>query len=313
MKKISFVIPCYRSGATIGGVVDEIEGKLREREDYTYEVILVNDASPDDLQERLDALCKEQENLVVIELAKNANRPGAVMAGLSQAEGDVAVVLDDDGQCPMPRLWDLLAPIEAGEADVTMAKYPERKQSAFKDVATWVNRRMTEIALKKPRGLEFTNFMAMKRSVAEQIARYENPYPYLTGLLLRTTRHFVNVPMEQRERQAGGTTFTFRKMLALWVNGLTAFSILPLRFATWCGVLSALAGFATGLWVVARKLWCGDGIQAGYSSTVALQLFIGGMILFCLGIIGEYVGRIYMCINKSPQYVIRSVKRSDGR
>lgn len=306
--KISFVIPCYKSGLTIGPVVDEILATVALRPETVPEIILVNDSSPDDLASTLRHLLDTRPSCVVVELARNFNRPGAVMAGFAHVSGDVVVIMDDDGQCPMPCLWDLLAPLEGG-ADVAIAKYPERKQSAFKDCATWLNRKMTELALGRPPDLEFTNFMAMKRSIADEIARYENPYPYFTGLLLRTTRHIRNVPMEERERQAGTTTFTFRKMVALWVNGLTAFSILPLRFASFCGLASAACGFAYGIFAVVRKLLGAD-IQAGYSSTIALILFLGGMVLFSLGVIGEYVGRIYMCINRSPQYVVRSVTKS---
>lgn len=306
--KISFVIPCYKSGLTIGPVVDEILATVALRPGTIPEIILVNDSSPDDLSSTLRHILDTRPSCVVVELARNFNRPGAVMAGLAHVSGDAVVVMDDDGQCPMPCLWDLIDALEGG-ADVAIAKYPERKQSAFKDCATWLNRKMTELALGRPRDLEFTNFMAMKRLIANEIARYENPYPYFTGLLLRTTRHIRNVPMEERERQAGTTTFTFRKMVALWVNGLTAFSILPLRFASFCGLASAACGFAYGIFAVVRKLLGAD-IQAGYSSTIALILFLGGMVLFSLGVIGEYVGRIYMCINRSPQYVVRSVTKS---
>ena len=311
MKKISFVIPCYKSGETIVPVVDEILRKVTEKPGITPEILLVNDASPDDLADTLLRLCENRPACTMVELAKNANRPGAVMAGLARMTGDVAVIMDDDGQCPMECLWELLVPLE-GDADVSIAKYPERKQSRFKDCATWLNRKMTEIALQKPAELEFTNFMALKKTVVDELVRYDNPYPYLTGLLLRTTKHIVNVPMEQRERQAGVTTFTFRKMVALWVNGLTAFSILPLRVASFCGVASAILGFLLGLYTVIHKLVAPD-VQAGYSSTVALLLFIGGLILLSLGIIGEYIGRIYMCINRSPQYVVRRVEKSRGR
>lgn len=306
--KISFVIPCYKSGLTIGPVVDEILATVALRPETVPEIILVNDSSPDDLASILRHILDTRPSCVVVELARNFNRPGAVMAGLAHVSGEAVVVMDDDGQCPMPCLWDLIDALEDG-ADVAIAKYPERKQSAFKDCATWLNRKMTELALGRPRDLEFTNFMAMKRSIADEVARYENPYPYFTGLLLRTTRHIRNVPMEERERQAGTTTFTFRKMVALWVNGLTAFSILPLRFASFCGLASAACGFTYGIFAVVRKLLGAD-IQAGYSSTIALILFLGGMVLFSLGVIGEYVGRIYMCINRSPQYVVRSVTKS---
>ena len=303
MSKISFVIPCYGSENTIEAVCNEIAAKVAERTDYDYEIVAVNDCSPDGVLSVLHHLHDRNAKCKIVNLARNMNRPGAVMAGLNCASGDIVIVMDDDGQCPMDKLWDLLAPLDDG-FDVSMAKYPERKQSLFKDFGTWVNKKMTEIVLKRPADLEFTNFMAIKKYIIAELIKYHNPYPYMTGLLLRTTKYITNVPMEERDRFSGTTTFTFGKMLSLWINGLTAFSVLPLRIATFLGFIVSSIGFIFGIFVLIRKFIRPD-IAAGYSSTIISIFILQGIVLLILGMIGEYLGRIYICLNNSPQYVIK--------
>ncbi len=303
METISFVLPCYGSEKTLGAVVEEIKAVVGQKREYDYEIIAVNDCSPDGVWELIKRLAADDSRIKGIDFAKNRNRPGAVMAGLANSCGEYCVVMDDDGQCPMPELWKLMQPLLEGY-DVSIASYPERKQSRFKNFGTAVNKLMSEFIIGRPRDLQFTNFMVMKRFVADKITEYKNPYPYLTGLLLRTTQHIANVPMEQRERIDGSTTFTFKKMVALWMNGFTAFSVKPLRVADIVGAVSAVIGFIYAIVTIVRKLVNPD-ITVGYSSSMAVMLIIGGIIMVLLGIIGEYIGRIYMCINDSPQYVIR--------
>jgi undecaprenyl-phosphate 4-deoxy-4-formamido-L-arabinose transferase len=300
---ISFIIPCYGSEKTIEFVVTELIAKMSEKPDIDYEIIAVNDCSPDAVWSVLNHLSEQHDCLKLIDLAKNMNRPGAVMAGLRMSSGDIAVIMDDDGQCPVSELWQLLEPLQH-DFDVSMAKYPQRKQTWFKSFGTWVNRKMTEFIIKKPKNLEFTNFMAIKRYVVDEMIRYDNPYPYLTGLLLRTTKHITNVEMEQRSRYTGASSFTFLKMFSLWSNGLTAFSVRPLRVASVLGFFFAMAGFLYGIWKIILKL-LHPSIPVGYSSIVVFILIIGGIIMMMLGLIGEYIGRIYISLNHSPQYVIR--------
>lgn len=303
MKKISFVIPCYGSEKTIEAVVDEIRNTISKRSEFDYEIVTVNDCSPDNVYGVLKTLARSNSKIKVINLAKNMNRPGAVMAGLNNISGDYVVIMDDDGQCPMDHFWDLFKPIEEGH-DVSIAKYPKRKQSLFKNFGTFVNKKMTEFILKRPKDMEFTNFMLLKSYIVKEIIKYDNPYPYYTGLILRTTSDIINVEMEQRERFAGDSTFTFFKMLGMWINGLTAFSIKPLRISSLIGSICAVAGFIFGIITIIRKIMSTN-ISVGWSSTISIMLFIGGLIMLMLGMIGEYLGRIYISLNKSPQYVIK--------
>ena len=196
-KKISFVIPCYGSEKTIEYVIHEIEKTMDLRKEYVYEVVAVNDSSPDKVWDVLSGIAEKDKNVKLINLSKNMNRPGAVMAGLNNASGDYVCVMDDDGQCPMDRFFDLLKPLEEGY-DVSLADYPERKQSAFKNFGTFMNKKMTEYMLDRPKDLQFTNFMIMKSYIVKEICKYKNPYPYMTGLVLRTTRNICCVTMEER-------------------------------------------------------------------------------------------------------------------
>ena len=304
IKKLSFIIPCYGSEKTVGIVIKEIDEVVNKNDKYDYEIVAVNDHSPDNVWNVLKEIAEKNSKVKLINLAKNMNRPGALMAGMSKVTGDYIILMDDDGQCPMENLWDLIKPLEAGH-DVSIAKYPTYKQSKFKSFGTIVNRIMTEIIMEKPKDLSFTNFSAMKRYIVEEIIKYKNPYPYMTGLLLRTTSDIVNVEMEERERITGNTNFTFKKMLNLWINGFTAFSIKPLRISTVIGVITAAIGFIYGLYIIIHKLFVHSAVLQGYSSMMAVLLFIGGIIMMMLGMIGEYIGRIYISINNSPQYVIK--------
>lgn len=307
--KLSFVIPCYYSELTIKDVIAEIHEKMREKSEMEYEIITVNDCSPDNVLNVLKQLAEKDKSIKVIDLAKNGGKHAAVMAGYKYACGDIIINLDDDGQCPMGSLWELMEPLYNGY-DISFAKYYEKKQSGFKNFGSSVNSLMASCLIGKPKGLYMENFSAMKSFVVKEMLKYDKPYPYLGGLMLRTTSKICNVNMEERDRIAGEGHYTFGKSLKLWLNGFTAFSIKPLRLSTVLGAICALAGFIFGLVVVIRKILNPD-VPMGYSSTMAVILFIGGMIMVMLGMIGEYIGRIYICINNSPQYVIREIINID--
>ena len=303
---ISFVIPCYRSEATIKLVIDEIIEVVAQRPVYDYEIICVNDCSSDSVYTVLEDLAKNNQKIKIVNFAKNMGKHAAVLAGYAYASGEYVVNLDDDFQCPTIELWKLLDPLIYDGYDYTTAKYPEKKQAAWKNLGSNVNVMMSEALLGKPKNLRFENFTAMKRFVMNEMARYDNPYPYLEGLVLRTTRNIKAIEMEERERADSNTTgYTLVKSISLWINGFTAFSVKPLRFSAFAGFFTALAGFITGLIMVVRKI-INPEIVMGYTSLAVIMLFLGGMILMCLGLVGEYVGRIYICLNKAPQYVVKN-------
>ena len=230
-KLVSFVIPCYRSAETIGKVVAEIDEAMKKLSAYTYEIVLVNDSSPDDTFEVIRGLCAQRGDICGINLARNFGQHAALMAGFRQTRGDVVVCLDDDGPTPADEVGRLLAQIEQG-SDVVYAKYTHKQHSGFRNFGSKINELMTRVMLGKPKELYLSSYFAAKRFVIDEIMRYTNPYPYVIGLVLRTTKKIVNVEVVHREREVGASGYTLGKLLGLWFNGFTAFSIKPLRIAT---------------------------------------------------------------------------------
>jgi len=300
--KISFVIPCYRSEKTLSDVVDEIKTTMATI-GHEFEIILVNDCSPDKTFELIKKLAEENDNILGIDLAKNFGQHCALMAGMRHSSGDVVVCLDDDGQTPANEVGKLLDKLEEGY-DVCYASYGKKQHSGFRNFGSKVNELMTRIMLGKPKELKVSSYFAAKRFIVEDMLRYEQSYAYVIGLVLRATKNVANVEVNHRARSVGESGYTLAKLFSLWFNGFTAFSIKPLRIATGIGSLCAFSGFVYGIYTVIKKLILVD-VQAGFSALMSVLVFIGGMIMLMLGLIGEYIGRIYICMNNSPQYVIR--------
>lgn len=312
MKLLSFVIPCYRSENTIKKVVEEIKNVVSQRAEYDYEIIAVNDCSPDGVYSVLERLALEDYKVKVINFAKNMGKHAAVMAGYAVAKGRYIVNLDDDFQSPTYELWRIIEPLEKDECDVTTARYAEKKEAWYKRIGSNVNLKMTEILLDKPKNLRMENFSAMKKFVADEMIKYKNPYPYLEGLTYRVTKRVKEIPMEQRERADNNASgFTLGKSISLLINGLTAFSVKPLRVASFFGIIFSIMGFLFGVYTIVRKLLVPD-TMVGYSSLMAMFVFSTGLIMLMLGVIGEYIGRIYICLNASPQYVIKETINIDN-
>ncbi len=305
MKFISFVIPCYRSELTLEKVVVEIEETMIPLKEYTFEIIMVNDASPDQTFLVIQKICANNKRNKGINFTKNFGQHAALMAGLRLAKGDIVVCLDDDGQTPANEVPKLLERLEAG-SDVVYAQYMHKKHSIFRNFGSKVNEKMTRIMLGKPKELYISSYFAAKRFIVDDMIRYENSYPYVIGLVLRATKNISNVEVKHREREVGNSGYTVRKLLSLWFNGFTAFSVKPLRIATGIGALSACLGFIYGIFTVIKRLIVPT-IPAGYSATMSVLLFIGGMLMLMLGLVGEYVGRIYISMNSAPQYVIKEM------
>lgn len=311
-EKISFVIPCYNSTNTIDAVVQEIKKVMRsDMSRYDYEIVLVNDGSPDGTT--YDAILKvvgKEKYIKGINLARNFGQPSAVMAALNHTVGDYVVCGDDDGQTPFDELPKLFEKIEEGY-DLVEAKYAVReKRSLFRQLGTFMNEGMATWLIAKPKGLELTTYWAVKRFVVDQMIEYPNSYPYLGGLMLRATQNACNVDVTHRERLSGSSGYSLTKMIELWLNGFTSFSVKPLRLMSMIGVLVAAIGFIYGIVIIVSKIM-DPRVSAGYSSIMSVNLFMFGVLFFFIGLIGEYVGRIYISLNKAPQFVVKDYKESE--
>lgn len=308
MEKVSYIIPCYRSAKTIENVINEINNTMKSTEMqslYQYEIILVNDCSPDNTFEVLEALCEKYDNITAIDFARNFGQHSALMAGLRQSEGDIVICLDDDGQTPADEAPKLLKALDDG-ADVVYARYGNKKHSLFRNFGSYVNEEMARFMLDKPKELYISSYFATKRYIVDDMIKYENSYPYVIGLVLRATKNIVNIDVTHRAREVGNSGYTLKKLLGLWMNGFTSFSVKPLRIATVIGCLSAIVGFVYGIVIIIQHFVLPDR-QLGFASLMSCLVFFGGMIMIMLGLIGEYVGRMYISMNNSPQYVIKKI------
>ena len=308
MNKISFVIPCYNSSKTIESVVNEIVTTVNKRDDE-YEIILVNDCSTDDVWNVIKKLRKDNRRIKGICFAKNFGQHSALMAGYNKASGDIVVSLDDVGQTPADEAYSLIDKLNEGY-DVVYASYDHKQHSSARNLGTKLNNMMCEKLLGKPKGLTITSYFVAKRFVIDEIKKYSNSYAYVPGLVLRTTNSIASVPVNHRAREEGKSGYSFTKLIALWMNGFTAFSVKPLRISTFIGMMTAVIGFIYCIFILVNKI-INPKVPIGWTSTIGVMLLIGGMILFVLGMIGEYLGRAYISLNNSPQYVIKEETDAD--
>jgi glycosyltransferase involved in cell wall biosynthesis len=306
---LSFVIPLYRSAETIGAVVQAIEKLTIEG---GHEIVLVNDGSPDATAEVCRRLVKAAKvPIVYVEHARNYGEHNAVLTGWRHARGAHIVNLDDDGQNPpveAVRLWNHAK--ETG-LDVVFGHYAVKQHSAWRNFGSWFTNRMTDWALDKPPGFYLSSFRCVSAFVTKQVVGYAGPYPYVDGLLLQVTQRIGSMEVRHEERKAGESTYTFRRLVRLWMSAWVNFSVLPLRMATVLGLLVAFTGVAA-LGIVAW-LWMADvGPETGWGWLMAGLLIFSGTQLVMLGLIGEYIGRMFLTVNQRPQSVVREVVKTDG-
>lgn len=299
---ISVIIPCYRSEKTLENVVNEIKTEIKKRKENDYQIILVNDCSPDNTFSVISKLA-EDEKIVGIDLARNYGQNRARMAALPYIKGDVAVCMDDDGQHPANEVYKLVDKISEGY-DLVYGRFKEQKQTLFRRWASNLNTRLLEIIGSKQKGIYNSPFLAWSRFSIENLKKYRSPFPSAGAYLMRITNRVVNVEVEQRQRLSGSSGYTLRKLLNLWLTEFTNFSLVPLRIASVLGIGTSGLGILCGIIIIIRKI-INSNIQVGYTSLMAVLLFVGGIIMLMLGLIGEYIGKIYMTLSCLPQYIVR--------
>lgn len=305
MITVSVAIPCYKSALTIPTVVDDIRAAIAQRENFDYQIILVNDSPDDNTFDIITGLCQDDPKIIGINLSRNFGQTTAKMAALPYVTGDVLVYMDDDGQHPANQIYRLVDKVLEGN-DLVYARFPRKKHSLFKRFTSWLNSKVLELNGSKPRGIVLSSYCAMSMVAVQALKKYKSPFPSIGGYLSHVTFRYENVDMEHHDRLAGHSNYTLKKMMQLWLTGFTNFSTVPLRFSAVLGGVLAVFGFLTAVFMVVRKLINPD-IAAGYTSSIAVQFFIGGVIMMILGLCGEYIGRIYMTVSNMPQYAVREV------
>lgn len=301
-KSLSIIIPVYRGESTIGPLVDCLFQELGQ---LLVQVVLVNDDSPDGS----DVVCKELASrfgprLNYLRLGRNFGEHNAVMAGLCRATGDYVVIMDDDFQNPPSEAVKLLNYAVEHDCDVIYSYYDTKRHHPLRNLGSRFNNLVATILLKKPYGLYLSSFKCINRWAVQEVLKYNGPYPYLDGLLLRSTSRIGQVQVRHEVRREGRSSYTLRKLISLWLRVFLNFSVVPLRVCTVLGFVFSLLGLALGLEVVWEHFANPDA-PVGWASVTVSVLIFSGVQLVMLGLIGEYLGRLYLTINGTPQYTIR--------
>jgi len=305
---LSIVVPLYNSALTLPALFQElcaleINGGL--------ELILVNDGSRDETEAiglKLTRECRIPATF--LSLSRNFGEHNAVLAGLRASSGDFVINLDDDLQNPPSEAVKLLAVAEAEDRDVVYAIYERKEHAWWRNAGSALTNLIADFVVEKPRKLYLSSFRCISRLVADEVAKSRTPYPYIDGLIFQVTQNVGTARVRHVEREQGRSGYTIRKLARLWLSMLVNFSILPLRLMTFAGMITSALGFLAVIEVVLEHLLRQN--PTGWTSLMAAMLLLSGTQLLLLGIMGEYVGRIYLGISEKPQSVVRSTFKSSG-
>jgi undecaprenyl-phosphate 4-deoxy-4-formamido-L-arabinose transferase len=300
---LSILIPVYNSEKTIYKLVEGLIDNLGSL--FRLEILLVNDNSIDRSEEVCISLFEKYKKIVKFySLSKNVGEHNAVMAGLNRATGDYVVIMDDDFQNPIREVTKLVNTAFDGDYDVVYSYYAKKRHNAFRNLGSWLNDKAANIMLGKPRGLYLSSFKVLNKYLVNEIIKYLAPFPYIDGLILQNTDKIGRVEVEHSVRREGHSGYTLRKLVSLWLNMFTNFSILPLRISVFLGLIFAFIGLVLGVYTAIEKFLDPD-VPVGFASLLVTISIFGGIQLIMLGMVGEYIGRIFLSLNKKPQYTMR--------
>jgi undecaprenyl-phosphate 4-deoxy-4-formamido-L-arabinose transferase len=304
--EISVVIPVYNSEQCLEDLSCEISAALK---DVVYELILVNDKSRDKSWEKIVAITQNNHRVTGLNLRKNSGQDNAIMAGLSQCRGEYIVIMDDDLQHSPADIAKLHQKIKEG-FDVCYGFFSDKKQTVWKNLGSKVNGYVAEIFLKKPEGLYLSPFKILSRGIVDAIINYKGPFPYVDGIILSITSNIAQVELKHHRRRAGSGNYNFVRSVSVFLKHVTGYSLYPLRLATIIGILSAGLSFSLGLYFLI-DYFTNQAHVEGWITLVLLIVFFNGLMLMCIGLIGEYVGRIYLTVTARPQFAIDKIVSSE--
>lgn len=300
MKEISVVIPVYKSEKCIPELTKQISDALK---DFDWELILVNDCSPDNSWTEIKKVAAENNNITGINLRKNGGQDLAILAGLNHAKGKWIVIMDDDLQHSPYDIPKLYAQAQKG-FDVVYADFKQKKQKLWKNLGSWLNGKVSEITLGKPKGIYLSPFKIISGSVVKEMCKLNNLFPYIDGLIFQVTKNITQINIEHHKREYGKSNFTLVKSMQVFFRMMFGFSTFPLNFATYIGFFSSSMGFLLAIYFLVKFL-LGLEPLTGWTSLIMVILILGGLILLALGIIGKYIGQMYLTINNSPKYIVK--------
>jgi polyisoprenyl-phosphate glycosyltransferase len=302
MNEISIIIPIYNSQENILELGRQIFEALP---DVNFNIVFVNDGSTDDSWKVVSELCGSKDNIIGINLRKNSGQDNAIMAGLSQADGNYIVIMDDDLQHSPYDIKKLHEKCQEG-FDVCFAFFPRKKQKFWKNAGSWLNGKIAVILLEKPRHIYLSPFLVIRKEIVKEILKYKGPYPYLQGLLFQITDNVTQIPVEHHKRGNGKGHFNIIRSMGVFFKHMTSFSVVPLRLSTAIGFTVAFIGFLLSIYYTISFFILRNVVE-GWTTLILTILVLGGLVLMSIGLIGEYLGRSYLSINEKPQYSIKEV------
>ncbi len=307
--ELSLVIPVYNGSRTIGPLVEQTAKIFGST---SFEIVLVNDGSADDSETVCAQLAERfPQTVTFVHLSRNFGEHSAVLAGFTQARGRYVAVLDDDGQNPPEEVIRMLDELKRKNYDVVYGHYIEKKHSWFRNLGSRFNDRIATLMLHKPKDLYLSSFKVMNRFLVNEIIKYRGPYPYTDGLIYRVTRNIGQIPVEHRASQSGPSRYTLRRLVRLWLNMFLNFSIQPLRISVYVGLFASCLSIVALVAILIDKLWITKNVTLGIPTVLGSIVFFAGIQLMILGLVGEYLGRLYLDHTGTPQYVVRYVRRAN--
>src|SRR4051794_28015813 len=304
---LSIVVPVYRGAATIGRLVDALSDLLPAG---ALEVVLVNDGSPDNSADVCrDLLTTARIPLTYIEHARNYGEHNAVMTGLRHVRGDFVITMDDDLQNPPEDVVKLYDHARNGGWDVVYTRYAIKQHAGWRNLGSRFANAVADRLLDKPRGLYLSSFRCMSALVVQTLTRYSGPYPYVDGLVMQVTQRIDSIEVRHLPRLEGRSNYTLVRLVRLWLNLATSFSLAPLRLAIYAGIVMALLGMIGAVATIVEALFLRD-TPSGWASTMTVILLVSGVQSMILGVLGEYVGRTFLSANGKPQGTVRLIVRN---
>jgi undecaprenyl-phosphate 4-deoxy-4-formamido-L-arabinose transferase len=304
---LSIVIPVYRGATTIGRLVEALSAL---RPEGGLEIVLVNDGSPDNSGEVCQELVQRATvPLTYIEHARNYGEHNAVMTGLRHVRGAYVITMDDDLQNPPEEVIRLYDHARLGHWDVVYTRYGVKQHAGWRNLGSRFANAVADRLLDKPKGLYLSSFRCMSAMVVHAVTRYVGPYPYVDGLIMQVTQRIESVEVRHLPRAEGRSNYNLTRLVRLWLNLATSFSLAPLRLAIYAGIVMALLGTIGAVATMAEALIMGN-TPSGWASTMTVILLVAGVQSMILGVLGEYVGRTFLSSNGKPQGTVRFVEHS---
>lgn len=304
---LSIVVPVYRGAATVGTLVDALSALHPEG---GLEIVLVNDGSPDNSGDVCRAIVKTATVPVIyIEHARNFGEHNAVMTGLRHATGAYVITMDDDLQNPPEEVINLYDHARLGDWDVVYTRYAKKEHAGWRNIGSRFANHVADWLLDKPKGLYLSSFRCMAASAVRNVTLYRGPYPYVDGLLMQVTQRIDSIEVHHLPRAEGQSNYNLRRLVLLWLNLATSFSLAPLRLAVLAGLVMAMLGVAGAVATIIEAL-SSDRTPSGWASTMTVILLVSGVQSMILGVLGEYVGRTFLSANGKPQGSVRMIMAS---